>query len=82
MIYNIYAARENINDFISHKVFKKENISTLDDLGNTFAKHCSGAYTTDFDSITKEIEQTKKDTIIVVFSAGNIDYQLRKYFEK
>lgn len=33
MIYDIYAARENIKDFIEHHVFiQKENIHTLNDL--------------------------------------------------
>jgi len=41
MIYDIYAARENIKDFISHHAFiKKEHIKTLNDLGNHFAKEC------------------------------------------
>jgi len=41
MIYDIYAARENIKDFINHHAFiKKENIKTLNDLGKHFAKEC------------------------------------------
>jgi len=83
MIYDIYAARENIKDFISHHAFiKKEHIKTLNDLGNHFAKECWGTYTTDFSVITKEIQQTQKDSIIVVYSAGDIDYKLRKYLGK
>jgi len=70
MIYDIYAARENIKDFIEHHAFiKKENTRTLNDLGNHFAKICGGTYTTDFSVIIKEIEQTEKNTIIVIYSA-------------
>ncbi len=83
IIYDIYAARENIKDFIAHHAFiKKENIHTLDDLGNHFAKICGGIYTTDFSIITSQIEKTKHDTVIVIYSAGDIDYKIRKYFKK
>ena len=79
MIYDIYAARENIKDFIEHHAFiKKENTRTLNDLGNHFAKICGGTYTTDFSVIIKEIEQTEKNTIIVIYSAWDIDYSLRR----
>lgn len=83
IIYDIYAARENIKDFISHHAFiKKENIKTLNDLGKHFAKECWWTYTTDFSVITKAIQKTQKDSVIVIYSAGDIDYQLRKYLGK
>lgn len=83
MIYDIYAARENIKDFIDHHAFiKKENIKTLNDLWNHFAKECWWTYTTDFSVITKEIQKVQKDTVIVIYSAGDIDYKLRKYLGK
>ncbi len=83
IIYDIYAARENIKDFIDHHAFiKKEHIKTLNNLGNHFAKVCWGIYTTDFAVITKAIEQTKNDTIIVIYSAGDIDYKVRNYLRK
>ncbi len=79
IIYDIYAARENINDFIAHHAFiKQEKIKTLDDLGNHFAKTCGGTYTTNFTIITKAIEHTDKDTIVVIYSAGDIDYRIRR----
>ena len=82
-IYDIYAARENIKDFIDHHAFiKKENIKTLNDLWNHFAKECWWTYTTDFSVITKEIQKVQKDTVIVIYSAGDIDYKLRKYLGK
>lgn len=82
MIYDIYAARENIKDFIAHHAFiKKENIKTLNDLGNHFAKECWWIYTTDFSVITKEIQKTQKDSIIVIYSAGDIDYKLRQHLD-
>jgi len=83
MIYDIYAARENIKDFITHHAFiKKENIKTLNDLWNHFAKECGWIYITDFSVITKEIQKVQKDTVIVVYSAGDVDYKLRKFLGK
>lgn len=83
LIYDIYAARENIKDFIkTHEFLHTMNIKTLDDLGNKFANVCWGTYTTDFSTVTKTIQQTKKDTIIVVYSAGDIDYKLRNFLGK
>jgi UDP-N-acetylmuramate-alanine ligase len=83
IIYDIYAARENIKDFIAHHAFiKKENIKTLNDLWNHFAEVCWWTYTTDFSLITKHIEETKKNTIIIVYSAGDIDYEIRRRLRK
>jgi UDP-N-acetylmuramate--alanine ligase len=83
LIYDIYAARENINDFIAHHAFIQNlNIKTLDDLGTKFANACWWTYTTDFSVATKAIQQTQKDSIIVIYSAGDIDYKLRKYLGK
>jgi UDP-N-acetylmuramate--alanine ligase len=83
LIYDIYAARENIKDFVDHHAFiKKENIHTLNDLGNHFAKECWWKYTTDFSVITKEIQKTQKDTVVVVYSAWDIDYKIRNFLWK
>jgi UDP-N-acetylmuramate--alanine ligase len=83
LIYDIYAARENIKDFIIHHAFLKDmNIKTLEDLGNEFATACGGKYTTNFSTITKIIQQVQKNNIIVVYSAGDIDYKLRKNLGK
>lgn len=81
MIYDIYAARENLSDLIA-KIPALKNITTLPQLGNTFAEACGWTYTDTFEHIIKAINSTKKDTIIVVYSAGDIDYQLRKFLGK
>jgi len=83
MIYDIYAARENIKDFITHHAFIKDmKIKTLEDLGTQFANTCGGKYTTNFWVITKEIQKTQKDTVVVVYSAWDVDYKLRKFLGK
>jgi hypothetical protein len=54
----------------------------LNDLGKHFAKECGWTYTTDFSVITKAIQKVQKDTVIVVYSAGDVDYKLRKFLGK
>ncbi len=83
LIYDIYAARENIKDFIKNHAFLDDmNIKTLEDLGTEFARACGGKYTKNFTVITKAIQQTPKDSVIVIYSAGDIDYKLRKLLGK
>lgn len=78
LIYDIYAARENIKDFIKHHTFLDDmNIKTLEDLGTAFAGACGGKYTKNFTVVTKAIQQAQKDSIIVIYSAGDIDYKIR-----
>lgn len=79
LIYDIYAAREDIKDLIHHHTFLEDmNIKTLKDLGTAFARACGGKYITNFSVITEAIQQIQKDSIIVIYSAGDIDYKLRK----
>ncbi len=80
-IYDIYAARENLEE-LTKKIPALKNITTLKSLGNKFAKACGWLYRDDFATITKDIESTTKDTIIVIYSAGDIDYTLRNYLGK
>ncbi len=81
MIYDIYAARENLSELVK-KIPTLKNIKTLNNLGDHFADACWGIYTTDFSLITKHIEETKKNTIIIVYSAGDIDYKIKKFLKK
>jgi UDP-N-acetylmuramate-alanine ligase len=50
-------------------------------LGETFAKHCESTYLKTFDEVAEVIEKANEKTIIVVYSAGDIDYQLRQYLK-
>ncbi len=81
IIYDIYAARENLSE-LTKKIPALKNIKNLNELGEHFADVCWGSYTTDFSTITKAIEQTKNDSIIVIYSAGDIDYRIRNYLKK
>jgi UDP-N-acetylmuramate-alanine ligase len=50
-------------------------------LGNAFAKHCGNTYLKDFSEVENVIEKSDWNSIIVVYSAGNIDFKLRQYLE-
>ena len=80
-IYDIYAAREHIEDFSGEELFKEMHLSSVEDLGNAFANHCNAEYLLDFPAVEKIIENSDKNTVIIVYSAGDIDYSLRKYLK-
>jgi hypothetical protein len=48
-------------------------------LGNAFAKHCENTYLKEFSEVENIIEKSDWNSIIVVYSAGNIDFKLRQY---
>lgn len=75
VIYDIYAARENLSDFDFSR--KWDQIHNIWDLGNIFAKACGGIYTDKRSDIETIISNTSQDEIIVVYSAGDIDYEVR-----
>ena len=78
-IYDIYAAREKIKDFSNEEIFKDLNLKSIEDLWNAFSKHCGNTYLKDFSEVEKIIENADWNNIIVVYSAGNIDFKLRNY---
>ena len=78
-IYDIYAARENIEDFSNEEIFKDLNLKSVEDLWNAFAEHCENSYLMEFSKVRDIIEKTDWNSIIVVYSAGNIDFKLRQY---
>lgn len=77
IIYDIYAARENLSELV-RKVPALKGITTLKELGNKFAQACKGTYIDNFDTIIQRINDAGKWDIIVVYSAGDIDFLLRR----
>ena len=43
-IYQIYAARENIQDFAQEPLFQEHHFTSVDELGNYFAKEHNAEY--------------------------------------
>lgn len=81
VIYDIYAARENLQELIK-KIPTLKGIKNIQQLWNNFAEACWWTYIDTFESITKVIQKAEKDTVVVIYSAGDIDYKLRKFLEK
>jgi UDP-N-acetylmuramate--alanine ligase len=83
-IYQIYAAREDFDSFaetLQNHLHTPEKITNIDELGALFAEHCGSSYLPNFDAVKKVIKQADENTVIVVYSAGDIDYLLRQYLQ-
>lgn len=75
IIYDIYAAREDIAHFDFSK--RGENIHNITELWNTFAKACNGIYTDQRSDIENTINNSDSNNIIAIFSAWDINYEVR-----
>lgn len=77
-IYDIYAARENLQEQLSNfKNRNTQNINSIAELWNLFAKECGWQYITKINNIFDIINSQKNDSIIIFFSAGDLDYLIR-----
>jgi UDP-N-acetylmuramate--alanine ligase len=79
-IYNIYAARENISQFDFSK--RGENIHDIAELGQVFAKACRGEYKEHRQDIETILHNADKNQVVAIFSAWDIDYQVRALFQR
>ncbi len=86
IIYSIYTAREKIQDIswytIQSSYLNDEvgNLQSFDDLGELFVKQFDGTYITAFDQI-KEMINNKTEWVILICTAGNLDWEVRKLNE-
>lgn len=81
VIYDIYAAREHLGELTQQfQTFK--NVTSITQLGELFAQHAGGTYTTDFSTITDLLQTTAADSLIVMFTAGNLDFHVRTYLHE
>lgn len=76
IIYDIYAARENINQFDFSK--RGNNIKNIEDLWNIFAQACWWSYIKNWNNMKDYINKIDKESVICIFSAWDIDYEVRK----
>jgi UDP-N-acetylmuramate-alanine ligase len=87
-IYNIYAARENFNKIAEDfGGFQKISASygtpkNVEELGVAFAKHTDSTYLKTFEEVENIIKKAEDNEIIIVYSAGDIDYDLRKWLAR
>lgn len=77
-VYNIYAARENLDEQLENfKHLNIQNANTVEELWNIFAQKCGWKYLTAVDSVKDIIDNAWQDTIVVIFSAWDLDYHIR-----
>lgn len=76
-IYDIYAAREDIAHFDFSK--RGQNIHSVEELGQVFAKACNGTYISERKDITPIINNADDNYVVAIFSAGDIDYEVRTH---
>jgi UDP-N-acetylmuramate-alanine ligase len=70
LIFNIYAARENLDELLdtfpsSHTI----DITTIDELGDAFASDCKSPYAVNYEVVSHAIKSAKPNTIICICSA-------------
>jgi UDP-N-acetylmuramate-alanine ligase len=83
IIYDIYAARENLTELLhEYPTPSKVIVDNIDELGSLFAKDCNGIYTTEFEVVTNRIKNSKSNEVVCIFSAGNLDFQVRQFLQK
>jgi len=80
IIFDIYAARENLPELLKNSPIKW--IETIDQLWQILAQRSNGIYTKDFGIIKNKINQARKNTIMIIFTAGNLDFCIRNIINK
>jgi hypothetical protein len=65
---------EQLNNFRHLNI---KNANSIEELWKIFASNCNGEYITDINKIKKIIDNWTDNEIIVIFSAWDIDYQIR-----
>lgn len=74
-IYDMYTARENLEE-LTQKFSKKANNVT--ELWQLFAAQCNAPYYTSIKQLQSIITTTAQDSIIILCTAGDADFQLRQ----
>ena len=79
-VYKIYAARENLDEL--KKLFKEKdflkNINDFDQLAWFLANKSWGLYLTNFEQVKNIIKKATSNDIVIIATAGDLDYLVRK----
>jgi len=98
VIYDIYAARENVSDvewrLIDVKrlsnafegsedssVDEAKGVSSVCELGEKFSKASGWVYIDDKNLICEKIQNFWEEYVVVMFSAGNLDWEIRRFLD-
>ncbi len=80
-IFSIYTAREQLSDFADEPLFQEHNFQSFSDFWAYFAKEMKADYLDSFQAVQELLSTTDEETIVVVFTAGDLDYQLRTWLQ-
>lgn len=81
IIYKLYTAREDFFE-LQQKYNTLESISSFEELGKIFAESVWWCYITEAPLLYEQIEWYDNNTIIVYFSAGDLDQMIRFHIIK
>lgn len=77
VVYDIYAAREKIEDYQDFAWFEDLDELSVESIGHHFAKKSWGVYMDNFDTLWSKLVTFGEDTVVVLYTAGDLDYHLR-----
>ncbi len=77
IIFDIYAAREDLKILSDFKNWICKNKT---DLWNIFAENLGNKYTENFDEIIKFIDDCDENDIVIYYTAGDLDFKIRKHY--
>lgn len=83
IIYNIYVARENLEELLQEYPIPDHqdgHLTSIDQLGDLFAQKSNATYTKEFQTVLDRINTANENEVVCVFTAGNLDFMLRKEF--
>jgi len=80
-IYKLYTAREKVEDF-DFSGITDEDVTSFEQLGHLFSAHCDANYLHEMDQVEELLNSVWEKTIVVMFSAGDIDYGVRNFVSK
>lgn len=76
IIYRLYTAREDFQS-LQYEYPRLASISSFDELGEQFANDLNADYVTNIDDLEKKLIHLSDDYIVVYFSAGDLDEEMR-----
>lgn len=80
IIYRLYTAREDFKT-LQAEYPRLASVSSFDELGEQFAQDLYADYVIDITTLATELRALSDDYLIVYFSAGDLDEEMRKIVE-
>jgi len=78
-IYDLYAARENLEKYKNINIFKNLKTITKSSIWNLFAKETNWIYISEKQELINLINKIQKNNIIILYTAWDLDYIVRNH---